>query len=75
MACDMGLLAAEHRPAASPLVLLVEDETIVREVAAEALRRSGFDVVAVAACEAALDILRSRPDLRVLVRTWSPRVA
>lgn len=47
-------------------VLLVEDELLVREVAAEDLRDVGFEVVAATDGDEALAILRERTDFDLL---------
>lgn len=48
------------------LVLIVEDEPIVRFCAAEMLGDSGFDVLEAPAADHALEILESRGDVAVL---------
>ncbi|KQW66944.1 hypothetical protein ASE17_20050 [Phenylobacterium sp. Root77] len=48
------------------LVLLVEDEPLVRWIAHEGLEDAGYEVVAVESAEEALKVLRSRPDVGVL---------
>ena len=51
---------------ASPLVLIVEDEPLVRELAGEAISEAGFDILEAANAQDALDILKSRSDVGVL---------
>lgn len=49
-----------------PKALLVEDELLVREVAAEDLGDAGFDVVAASDGDEALGILREKTDFDLL---------
>lgn len=48
------------------VVLIVEDEPLVRLVGADVLEEAGFDVVEAADADEALAILETRPDVRVL---------
>ena len=51
----------------NPLViLLVEDEVLVRMVAADVLSDAGFTVLESASAEEALMLLETRPDVQVL---------
>jgi CheY-like chemotaxis protein len=50
----------------APLVLVVEDELLIREIAAAAITDAGFEVVEAATAQEALDILGQRPDVGVL---------
>lgn len=51
-------------PAQSSTILLVEDDELVREIAAETLRDAGYKVVAMPDGEAAFEVLPTvRPDL------------
>jgi two-component system, response regulator PdtaR len=49
-----------------PLVLVVEDEPLVRMVAAEGLEDAGFEVLEAESAADALDILNRRPDVDFL---------
>jgi DNA-binding NtrC family response regulator len=49
-----------------PVVLLVEDEFLVRMAAADALEDAGFEVIETANAQAAQEVLSSRDDIRVL---------
>jgi CheY-like chemotaxis protein len=49
-----------------PVILLVEDEMLVRMLAAEVLSEAGFTVVEAESAEEALAVLQTRPDVRVL---------
>ncbi len=48
------------------LVLIVEDEPLVRELAVAAIQDAGFDVVEAANAQEAIDILNHRSDIGVL---------
>ncbi len=48
------------------LVLLVDDEPLVRLIAMEGLEEAGFEVVEAATATAALAVLRDRPDVGIL---------
>src|SRR3954468_18520562 len=49
-----------------PLVLIVEDEYLVRIHAAEVIRDAGFEVMEASNADEAIVILESRPDIRVV---------
>ena len=49
-----------------PAILVVEDETLVRQYAVELLEDAGFEVIEAHDANAALKIVRSRSGLRVL---------
>jgi two-component system, response regulator PdtaR len=49
-----------------PLILLVEDEAVVRLVAAQGLEDAGFEVIEAATAQEALEILAVRSDVGVL---------
>lgn len=49
-----------------PLVLIVEDEPFVREIAAAAIQDAGFEVIEAANAQEAVDILNGRSDVGVL---------
>ena len=50
----------------APLVLVVEDEPLVRELAGIAISEAGFEVLEASNAEQALNILGSRSDVGVL---------
>jgi CheY-like chemotaxis protein len=50
-----------------PVVLLVEDETLVRLTQVDILREAGFWVVEAADADEAFDLLRARPDIDVVL--------
>jgi two-component system, response regulator PdtaR len=50
----------------APVVLVAEDEELVRLYAAHLLADAGYKVVEVANAEAALSAMADRPDIRVL---------
>jgi two-component system, response regulator PdtaR len=49
-----------------PVILLVEDEMLVRMLAADVLSEAGFTVVESASAEEALAVLQTRSDVRML---------
>ncbi len=49
-----------------PLVLVVEDEPLIRDVASTAISDAGFEVIEAASAAEALDVLRTRADVGVL---------
>jgi two-component system, response regulator PdtaR len=53
-------------PAALPTVLVVEDETLLRLLAAGALEEAGFKVVEAADAIEALELMTMHPEIRVL---------
>ena len=53
----------DRRP---PVILLVEDEALVRMIAAEVLSEAGFTVLESANAEEALTVLQTRSDVQVL---------
>lgn len=50
-----------------PVVLVVEDEFLLREYAADAIGGVGFEVLQASNASDALGILEARPDIRVLL--------
>ncbi|MEO8321175.1 MAG: response regulator [Bradyrhizobium sp.] len=49
-----------------PVVLVVEDELLLRMDAADAIKSSGFEVVEAANADDAIKILEARPDITVV---------
>jgi CheY-like chemotaxis protein len=49
-----------------PVVLVVEDELLLRMDAADAIRAGGFEVVEAANADDAIEILEARPDITVV---------
>src|SRR3954470_3110925 len=49
-----------------PLVLVVEDETLIRMDAVEAIEAAGFDVIEAASADQAIAILEQRSDIRLI---------
>jgi CheY-like chemotaxis protein len=49
-----------------PVVLVVEDEQLLRMDAAEIIAAAGFEVLEAATADEAIDILESRDDIRVV---------
>lgn len=56
-----------HVSASRPVVLVVEDDTLVRMLAVDLLEEAGFEVVEADRAAAALVALEERPDVQVLV--------
>src|SRR3954469_10335356 len=64
---NAGRPRQEHASVDNPLVILVvEDEVLVRMVAADVLSDAGFTVLESASAEEALRLLEIRPDVQVL---------
>ena len=57
---------ADLKADSEPVVLVVEDEVLLRFCAADSLHEKGFAVVEAASAEEALAILETRDDVRVL---------
>jgi CheY-like chemotaxis protein len=57
----MGLSASKR-----PVVLIVEDEFLLRMDAAEMIEAAGFEVVEAGNADQAVEILESRPDITVV---------
>jgi CheY-like chemotaxis protein len=55
-----------HRRIAKPVVLIVEDEPVIRWSSADMLSDAGFEVIEARNADEALSVLRSRDDVRVL---------
>ena len=49
-----------------PVVLVAEDETLLRLYAAEALEDAGYKIIAVKDANEALDVMKTTPQVRVL---------
>ena len=50
----------------SPVILIVEDELLLRMDSAEIIENTGFEVIQAANADEAIGILKSRPDVRVV---------
>jgi two-component system, response regulator PdtaR len=50
----------------TPVVLLVEDEPLVRELEIDVLQDAGFRVLEARTADEAFDMLRGRPDVRIV---------
>jgi two-component system, response regulator PdtaR len=50
----------------SSVILMVEDEELLRACAAGELEDAGYKVVEAASADEALDVMKTRPDVRVL---------
>jgi CheY-like chemotaxis protein len=50
----------------APVILLVEDEVLIRMLAAEILSEAGFTVIESASADEALTILQARSDVQLL---------
>ena len=57
---------ASRAPRARPVVLVVEDEPLLRMMAADMVEEGGFEAVEAASAEEAIGILEARPDIRLV---------
>ncbi len=57
----MGLLATKR-----PIVLIVEDEFLIRMNALEMIEAAGFEVIEASSADAAIDILHARSDIAIV---------
>ena len=57
----MGLVESKR-----PVVLIVEDEFLLRMDAVDMVRAAGFEVVEAASADQAIEILEARPDITVV---------
>ena len=57
---------ADFKTGGEPLILVVEDEALIRSCAADILEQHGYEVVEAATAADALEMLEVRPDVRVL---------
>ena len=57
----MGLVEARR-----PVVLIVEDEMLLRMDAAEMIEAAGFEVIEAANADQAIEVLEGRPDITVV---------
>jgi CheY-like chemotaxis protein len=53
-------------PSERPVILIVEDEFLIRMTAADAIREAGYEVLEAADTDQAIEILESRQDIRVV---------
>lgn len=60
-------MSAPPAPPASPAVLVVDDEAVVRHLIEHVLARAGCAVLHAGDGEAALAVLRTRPDVRLVI--------
>jgi CheY-like chemotaxis protein len=63
-----GVCAVEFAPmtTAKPVILVVEDEALVRMIAVAVAENSGFEVLEAATADEAIKILESRSDIRLV---------
>lgn len=57
---------AQARPHAKTIVLVVEDEPLLRMLAVDVVEDAGFEAIEAANADLALTILESRPDIRIV---------
>jgi two-component system, response regulator PdtaR len=57
---------AESQPNKSPVILVVDDEKLLRLLAADILESAGFGVMEAENASAALRVLERRPDVRLV---------
>ena len=58
----------------APRVVVVEDDQVNRDAVVRALTRMGYQVTAFAEAEAALDHLRSEPDVSLVITLLTPEL-
>lgn len=58
---------SEPQPTTRPLVLVVEDEVLVRMTLADVLDEAGFKVIEAANADEALRVLAAIPDIRAVI--------
>ena len=63
----------ETKTPPEPVILIVEDEELLRLHAADLLEEHGFRVVEARNADAALKVLELRDDVRLLLRTFKCR--
>ncbi|TCQ99331.1 response regulator [Neorhizobium sp. JUb45] len=56
----------QHQPTDKAVVLVVEDEPLIRFLAVEFIQEAGFDVVEAANADEAIGILEARTDIRIV---------
>ena len=56
----------QTRPHSKPVVLIVEDEPLIRIIAVDFIEAAGFDVVEAANADIAVSILEARTDIRIV---------
>lgn len=56
----------QSMPPGAPVVLVVEDEPILRMMAVDVVEEAGFEAVEAAGADEAVAILESRPDIRIV---------
>jgi CheY-like chemotaxis protein len=62
-----SLATVQNWTATSPLILLVEDEPLVRATLTATLDRAGFKVLAAANADEALQVLGAIPGVRLVI--------
>src|ERR1700721_156529 len=61
-----GLKCVSEQDKARPVILIVDDETLIRLAAVQIAEDEGFDVVEAANADEAIEILEGRDDIRVI---------
>ena len=67
MVVSPGFRPEEQTMSASPVVLFVEDEPLIRALAVDVLEEAGFEVIEAPTADYAVVVLAKRPDVRVVV--------
>jgi CheY-like chemotaxis protein len=60
------MIESHSHPHSQPVILVAEDEDLLRLLATDILEDQGFRVVEAANAQAALDVLEKTPDVRLL---------
>lgn len=61
-----GTVVGQAAPPGRPVVLVLEDEPVLRMMAVDVVEEAGFEVVEAAGADDAIAILERRPDIRIL---------
>jgi CheY-like chemotaxis protein len=64
MCVDLNVLSEQDK--ARPVILIVDDETLIRLAAVHIAEDEGFEVVEAANADEAIEILEGRDDIRVI---------
>ena len=69
-----GPVTAAAGPASTPLVLVVEDETMIRTLLVDELESAGLCVIEAENADIAMECLLARPDIGPAVRAFAQQL-